>query len=530
MRANTFLLSLCSPTLREMICGRANGQEAYLELDDIDGNAFAMALGLWCGRDADPEKEIHEVLQLAGVASRLQMTDVAEAAEEALLSVLNGAACTETLAPSSGIRPRQLDQAEKRAAAARSDQEAAPAAAGDQPPRALPHEGRLRAVRAEEAAWEALVGRSQALRAEAARQEAVAFEVTLLGPEDLSLREGGGAAPGAARGPGVYAGPDAGGGERRLEGHTGDVNAVVECGGWICSGSSDGSIMLWNRATLAHERTLREGGAADPVSALAVWGGRLISGHGGARDGRLRVWDARTGACEQVLAPRGQVLDGHTRRVWALAVCGSRLVSGSEDKYIKVWAMGGGPGAPPRAACERTLLGHSDWVRSLAAWRGKAISGSGDDSIRVWDVATGALDATLAGHGGGVCGLVVHGDRLASASRDGTIRVWEVGTWAPLRTVAAYGGGGGAGQYPRCLAVGGGRLVSGSCARAGGGARREVRVWQCAAAAAGGGLEALECERALPQPAGDNVNAVAAVGEEVWACVGRTVVVWALPH
>jgi hypothetical protein len=511
MRANTFLLSLCSPTLREMICNSVKGMEAYLELEDVDGTVFATALGLWCGKDADPEKELHEVFQLASVASRLQMTEVVDAVEEALISQLNGAACPEMLAQSSGIGLRELTQATKSGGAeARFERPGTPAATGDKL-RGLRH-GRL-AVRAEEAAWEALVGRSQALRAEAARKEAVAFEVTLLGPEELSLREGR-AAPGAAHGPGPDAGPNAGGGERRLEGHVGEVNAVIECDGWICSGSSDGSIVLWNRATLAHERTLREGGAADPVSALAMWGDRLISGHGGARDGRLRVWDARTGACEQVL-------DGHTRRVWALAVCGSRLVSGSEDKYIKVWAMG--PGGP--RACERTLLGHSDWVRSLAAWRGKVVSGSGDDSIRVWDVGTGALDATLAGHGGGVCALVVHGDRLASASRDGTIRVWEVGTWVALRTVAAYGGD--AGQYPRCLAVGGGLLFSGSCARAGGGTRREVRVWRCAA---GGGLEALECERALPQPAGDNVNAVAAVGGEVWAGVGRTVVVWVMPR
>ncbi len=539
MRANTFLLSLCSPTLHEMICqGAAKGLELY----DVDGHAFAAVLGLWCGRDAGLERELHEVLQLASVASWLQMTEVVDAVEKALLGHLRAGACPEeVLARSSGIGLRRLEEeaAARRAAAggaavagsAAADGREQAGAAGatgpadgrdSPPPAGRPADGRL-AVRAEEAAWEALVGRSQALREEAARREAAAYEVTvvtLLGAEPPPPRAAApalGGAPGAEPAPGAAdaaADPGGGGGERRLEGHAGEVNAVVECGGRVCSGSSDGSILVWDRATLALERTLRGEGAADPVSALAVWGGRLVSGHGGARDGRLRVWDLDTGGCEQVL-------EGHTRRVWALAVCGARLVSGSEDKYIKVWAAP--PGAP--RACERTLPGHSDWVRSLAAWRGKVISGSGDDSIRVWDVATGALDATLAGHGGGVCGLVVLGDRLASASRDGTIRVWEVGTWAALRTVAAYPAD--AGQYPRCLAVGGGRLVSGSCARAGAGARREVRVWRCAA---GAGLEALECERALPQPAGDNVSAVAAVGEEVWAGVGRAVVVWALPR
>ena len=45
------------------------------------------------------------------------------------------------------------------------------------------------------------------------------------------------------------------------------------------------------------ERRLAPVGAIDPVFALSVWDGRLISGHG---SGKLRVWTLATGACEQV--------------------------------------------------------------------------------------------------------------------------------------------------------------------------------------------------------------------------------------
>jgi WD40 repeat protein len=148
-----------------------------------------------------------------------------------------------------------------------------------------------------------------------------------------------------------------------------------------------------------------------------VWEGHLISGHG---RGKLRVWKVATGEC-------GQVLEGHDTAVRALAVCGSRLASGSDDGSVRVWAMAAG--AP--WACERELLGHARLVWPLAGWLDKVASGSGDGSIRVWDTGTGALYATLACHVGAVRALVVHGERLLSASDVRTIRAWALGTWTP---------------------------------------------------------------------------------------------------
>ena len=66
----------------------------------------------------------------------------------------------------------------------------------------------------------------------------------------------------ARRGRGVAWGRYEGGGERRLDGHRDDVNALAECMGRVCSGSGDGSIRIWSRSTLAVERVLEtEGGS-----------------------------------------------------------------------------------------------------------------------------------------------------------------------------------------------------------------------------------------------------------------------------
>jgi WD40 repeat protein len=231
------------------------------------------------------------------------------------------------------------------------------------------------------------------------------------------------------------------------------------------------------------------------VLSLSAWEGRLVSGH---RSGMLVLWNVAMGACEQVLESNPD------RPIYASAVCGSRLASGSAE-YVKVWAKD----AANRWACERTLRGHAGWIFALTEWQGKLLSGSADRSVRVWDAATGARDATLSGHGGAVYALAAHGDRLFSASRDGTIRVWAWGTWAALRTVEPYGGA--TGQYPRCLAVSGSQLVCGSAGSLG-----DVRVW---------GLENLDLQHTLPKSSA-SIRALMAVEGGLWAGVGRDVMVW----
>ena len=91
-----------------------------------------------------------------------------------------------------------------------------------------------------------------------------------------------------------------------------------------------------------------------------------------------------------------------------------------------------------------------------------------------------------------------------------------------MRTVEAYGRWGQ--QFPRCLAVSGSKLISGSGDRNGyigvtrkPAVRCEVRVWD---------LGTLECEHTLHQPAGAEVWCLAAGCGVVWGGVGEEVVVW----
>ena len=88
-----------------------------------------------------------------------------------------------------------------------------------------------------------------------------------------------------------------------------------------------------------------------------------------------------------------------------------------------------------------------------------------------------------------------------------------MGTWAALRTVEACGRG--TGQYSKCLAVSGSHLIIGTITC--GDQQGVVRVWS---------LETLELLHTLPQPNGSGVRALLAMRGDVWACVGRDVVLW----
>ena len=105
------------------------------------------------------------------------------------------------------------------------------------------------------------------------------------------------------RGWGVKWAEYAGGGERRLA--AGEWAGAVSAHGrgFVYGGLKDGSIRVWNRATLEVERTLT--GHTDSVWALVLVEGWLISG---SVDHGIRVWDVATGRCEGTLA-------GHTGTV-----------------------------------------------------------------------------------------------------------------------------------------------------------------------------------------------------------------------
>ncbi|KZP19671.1 WD40 repeat-like protein [Athelia psychrophila] len=209
----------------------------------------------------------------------------------------------------------------------------------------------------------------------------------------------------------------------------------------------------------------------------------------GARDGTLRLWDVRTGACVGVMR-------GHTESVRAVDVAvtppapalddcelgqgqsGSGrvvVVSGSYDTTVRVWDVcarpvggeggdgaGEGYGEGDREGgfgrCRWVLRGHTQQVYVVACDGVRVASGGLDATVRVWGVDSGECLAVLTGHTSLITTLALfpsappsHSDSasatmstsassplLASGAADGRILAHSLATYAPMYRLAAH--------------------------------------------------------------------------------------------
>lgn len=94
----------------------------------------------------------------------------------------------------------------------------------------------------------------------------------------------------------------------------------------------------------------------------------------GSRDKSIRLWEAKSGKCIQVLI-------GHDN--WVTDMCfhpnGKFLLSVSDDKSLRVWDLTSG-------RCSRKLLNiHSHFVTTIAIKQKTVVTGSVDQTLKVWN-------------------------------------------------------------------------------------------------------------------------------------------------
>ncbi len=136
----------------------------------------------------------------------------------------------------------------------------------------------------------------------------------------------------------------------------------------------------------------------------------------GSSDGTIQLWNVANGT-------HLRTLKGHTEMVRTLAFSsdGKTLVSGSDDDTLRTWDTNTG-------RMLRKLSGHSNDVKSVAFSRdGKMLaSGSKDASVRLWDAETGRFLPTLRGHFWGIKAVAFSPDsKTVVSADDNTILFWD---------------------------------------------------------------------------------------------------------
>ncbi len=173
----------------------------------------------------------------------------------------------------------------------------------------------------------------------------------------------------------------------------------------VVTGAEDGTLRLWDRATL---RNRRLEGHTDFVLAVACSSrGRIASS---SLDGSVRVWEADGTALGE--------FHGHTGRITALAWLpdGERLASAAQDGDVYVWRLDGG--APEH-------LRHYAPVLALAiSPEGRILSGTEDGFAWIWEVSTPRSAQLFAEHSAVTSVAFSHdGRQFAIGRRNGTARV-----------------------------------------------------------------------------------------------------------
>lgn len=197
----------------------------------------------------------------------------------------------------------------------------------------------------------------------------------------------------------------------------------------LASGSSDGSIRLWNLTNGNTLHVLMRHHYGVIALDFSPSGELLASG---GIDNKINLWNVSSGEHLQTwsMYPHGVIdlkwsPDGKTLAVGGGEWMVDNKLGNQPDKLLQL--LDGTTGE-----VLRSFIGHTDAVMSLAFSKdgSKLISGSWDKSTRLWNVSSGLELRVFSNHTDKVTSAVFSNDEsmIISGSLDQTVKLWDVDT------------------------------------------------------------------------------------------------------
>lgn len=152
----------------------------------------------------------------------------------------------------------------------------------------------------------------------------------------------------------------------------------------------------------------------------------------GSSDGTIKIWEAETGSCLHTL-------HGHTSRVWDVssAPSGLFLASASGDATAMLWDLG-----RQAVVSTKTFKGHEGDVYTVHFHPGEnhIATGGYDRAVNLWDVRTGQLMKKFSGHSASVSHVIFnpYGNLIISGSKDNTVKFWDITSGLCIKTYSTY--------------------------------------------------------------------------------------------
>lgn len=255
--------------------------------------------------------------------------------------------------------------------------------------------------------------------------------------------------------------------------------AVAPLGTTMATGHADGSVGLWDLATLRPIRRITVGAGRVNGVAFSPDGGRLAAA---CQDGSVHVVSIPSDHAD----PAADItIAGSGRPIYAAAFApdGGRIATAGDDGRVRIYDSDSGDEAADALVHRGRVLG--------VAWSpdgSRIATACGDRSVRLWPAAGRGDPASLDGHTAAVNWVSFSpvGAELASCSSDGTVRLWDVESGRPRAVLEGPVG----------------------------------QVWEVAFSPDGSRIAAVGVDRRLhlwESQSGRHLLAVAGHGEEVWA-------------